>query len=54
MKPVRLEKSNNGEQVIYEARKMKKGKQYPIKWNGNFFMLMKNDKSVDLYKFYPD
>ena len=52
--PVYVKKSDEGESLVYNSRMMKRGNKYRVTWYGEHFVLIKNESSVDIYKFYPD
>lgn len=52
--PVRVEKDGDKELLRYYSNLMEKGKQYEVIWYGKYFVLIKNDDGVDIYRFYPD
>ena len=54
LEPVYVEKIGGEENLVYNSNMLKLGKQYPVTWNDEHLVLIKNKSSVDIYKFYPD
>lgn len=53
LEPVYVKKENGGETLVYNSNMMNPGKQYPVTWNGEHYLLIKNQAHIDIYKFYP-
>ena len=52
---VYVRKTDNGqEELVYNSNMMVKGKQYPVVWDGDHYLLIKEDNAVEFYKFHPD
>ena len=52
LKPVYVTEDTN--ELVYNSRMMEKGKKYYVVWDGERFMLIKDDKDVIIYKFETD
>ena len=49
LEPVYVVKETN--ELMYNSRMMEKGKEYHIVWDGEHFMLVKEDDGVAIYRF---
>ena len=54
LEPVYVKKIDDMENLVYISDMMEPGKQYPVAWHNEHFILIKNQSFVDIYKFYPD
>lgn len=53
-KIVYVTRNNEQETLHYNANLMEKDKKYQVTWNDEAYILIKRDKTVDMYKFYAD
>ena len=51
MEPVHVTEDDT---LVYNFKQMEVGKQYQAKWHGQPYMLMRDDKDVNIYRFVPD
>ena len=52
LEPVYVMKETN--ELIYNSRMMEKGKEYHVDWDGERFMLIREEDSVNIYRFEED
>ena len=52
LEPVYIAEETN--ELVYHSRMMEKGKKYYVKWDGERFMLIKDDENVTIYKLEDD
>lgn len=45
---------NEDDELVYDSKRMEKGKKYRITWCGEHFMLIKDDDGVSVYVFEAD
>ena len=42
------------EELVYNSNMMVRRKYYQVIWYGDYYVLIKEDNGVGIYKFYPD
>lgn len=53
-KPVYVEKQDDGtSKLVYVPRRMKEGKTYFVRWNGQYLALIKEGDHVNIYAGEP-
>ncbi len=54
LKPVYVKVVDGIEQLVYNSRIMEYNQKYRVTWNDDEFILVRNEYSVDMYKFFPE